>query len=197
MQLKRYHQWIAIALATIVVVLIVFVLILKAQKHADSTQNPTPTPSASVTTSDMPTATPSVAPSASATPSPTSSNASSTDHKALAEAAYKNKSYATAISEFKLAINATTSASDLSTLWYELGNAYRDNADAANALKAYDKAISYNKLLGDAYLNKAAVQWSQSAKDDAIATLQAGIDVNASRKTDLQNTLDVYKALNQ
>ncbi len=193
MQRTKYFQWIGIAVIAIGAVVLFLILSLKNNKHQNQpSDTATALPSASPATnaSDAPTAAPSTSP----TVTPVTN---SKDHTALARAAYASKQYTTAISEYTQAISATSAATDLATLWNELGNTYRDNQSLIDAVSAYDKALSSNPLLGDAYLNKAAVQWSQEKKDDAIATLQAGIDKNATRKQDLQSTLDVYQSLNR
>lgn len=192
MQQKKYYQWVSIAVGAIVVVVLLFVFILKDQKDQGQTpSNTTPTPSATPISnaSDLPT----TVPTASPTTSPSATPASTASHKTLAQEAYKNKQYTVAISEYLQAIDATKSTGELAELWNELGNTYRDNQNSAEALKAYDKSLSFNNKLGDTYLNKAALQWTMTQKDAARATLKVGIDANASRKSDLQNTLSVYE----
>ncbi|MBU6389265.1 hypothetical protein KGQ71_01995 [Patescibacteria group bacterium] len=183
-------------------------LLTSAPAVRPTPSQPVATSSAAPTaTSAVHTATPSVASSASpaqstpastpvttATPTATASG-SVEDEQQQAEKDYQAKNYAAAISEYKLAIAATTDSSALATLWNELGNAYRDNNQSDPAIQAYNQSITVNATFGEPYLNKANLQWRDGQKNEAITTLQQGINQNATDKADLSSTMDAYKAL--
>ena len=80
-------------------------------------------------------------------------------------------------------------------VWVKLGNAQRESGDEAGALRAYAEALTRDSLLGDAYLNSAAVHWQLGEREAARTLLREGIAQAASRKTDLETTLAVYEAL--
>lgn len=80
-------------------------------------------------------------------------------------------------------------------LWLKLGNTQRELKQDLNALLSYEKARDHNPLLGDAYLNAAAILWGQNKRDEARTLLRGGISAGASRQDDLKSTLSVYESL--
>lgn len=193
--MRHYTRWIIIAIIIIALAVLTAFFSVRSNRVAPS-PTPSPTPTSSSTSS--PVATASLSPTASPDPTPTATASESTiSHKAKAEAAYKAKDYETAVAEYTAAIKAENESGELTTLWNSLGNAERDSGDTASAITAYTTSLLYNTKNGDAYLNKAALQWSLGNREEAKTTLRDGIQKEATRQQDLQNTLSVYEALPQ
>jgi len=157
------------------------------------TPTPDPTPADRPTAEGSPSSSPAPTPTSNSTPSASPTNSSS----GAAESAYLAKNYPLAISEYQKEISQTTDKQKLAQLWNTLGNVYRDANQLNDAAGAYEKSYGANQEFGDPYLNRAAILWKLEKRDDAISTLELGISRTTTRKTDLQNTLDAYKALNR
>lgn len=194
---KSYQLWTKLAITATVLVIIGFYFVLRNIKQQGSTPLETPSSSPGLT---------SPTPSAGVTPAPTSSSTPTTsvsatpgtvDHSKAAQEAYASKNYLEAIRQYTLAIEKTSDTAVRAQLWNNLGNVYRDNQNSNEAINAYTKSLELDPKFGDPYLNKAALQWGLGKKDEAIATLKAGIAQGTNRNQDLQNTLDVYEALNR
>jgi tetratricopeptide (TPR) repeat protein len=141
-----------------------------------------------------PTATPSPTPSVKPTTAPTST-ASSSSPTDQGDAAYSSGNYADATSDYRLAISQESQPWKKAILYYKLGNSLRESNSLNEAISAYNSSLQLDQKSGDTYLNKAAIQWQLGKKTDAKQTLSDGISQGASRSSDLQQTLDVYKML--
>ncbi|MCC2631321.1 MAG: hypothetical protein K0S20_20 [Patescibacteria group bacterium] len=182
--------------------LIVAAAFYRKQKETDdvavveATLSPTVSPTVTPVPEATPLQEPSIIPSPTSevTPSPSATPVSGTlTPRQEAEAAYQAKDYSKAIEQYKLAIEGQSNPTELATLWNLLGNSYRENVKPDDALKSYDQAISFNKQLGDAYLNKAAILWGQDQQDAAKGVLQTALDAKSTRESDIRNLLSVYE----
>lgn len=147
--------------------------------------NPTPTTASSE--SAQPTPTISIV-----EPTPTASSSEPALTEADGDRAYQDRYFDDALAAYHTALLADETNP---RLWLKLGNTQRELDQALNALLSYEKARDHDPLLGDAYLNAAAILWSQGKRDEARTVLKAGISAGASRLADLQSTLSVYESL--
>jgi tetratricopeptide (TPR) repeat protein len=106
--------------------------------------------------------------------------------------AYLAKQYQEALGFYR---QATEKDSGNALAWLKRGNSERETGNEEAGLTSYGRARAVNPKLGDAYLNAAAILWGQDKKEEAKALLREGIRADASRKADLQTTLDVYEAI--
>lgn len=134
-------------------------------------------------------------PSPSLTPMPATTQSTSpgpaNDSLLEADAAYAAGKFSLAIQLYQKYLIANP---EVATVWLKLGNARRESGDSQGAIEAYRQAQTNDPLLGDSYLNRAAIHWQLGERETARAVLEEGISRGASRSADLQNTLAVYEA---
>jgi tetratricopeptide (TPR) repeat protein len=106
--------------------------------------------------------------------------------------AYLAKQYQEGLGFYR---QATEKDSGNAAAWLKRGNSERETGEAEAALSSYGHARAADPKLGDAYLNAAAILWGEDKKEEAKTLLREGIRADASRKADLQTTLDVYEAI--
>ena len=169
------------------ILLIGSLFLLEARRETGLGQSPPlVTPSPTVTTGTQPSP---LFPTSTPTTTSTSKTMSQLE---TADAAYANGTYQAAMTLYLAYLDEHPTDG---AVWLKLANTQRDSGDSAGALTAYNRAQTESPLLGDSYLNAAAVSWQLGSRDEARATLQKGIDRGASREDDLRTTLAVYEAL--
>ncbi|HSI21210.1 MAG TPA: hypothetical protein VLA04_05985 [Verrucomicrobiae bacterium] len=186
---SSFPHWLAIALSTFIL-LGGFGLALakfrgeEAAEAPTASESPTPSPEAAAEA----TATPEVVVVETPTPTPTPTTPAATP--AEARAAYQGKEYAKAIRMFNEAITVAQGTVAIAQLQYELGNAYRDNKQLAEALNVYALATAQNKQLVVAYQARANVLIAQNKRGEARAVLEEGLANNPGNK-DLERDISV------
>lgn len=152
-------------------------------------EQPTP-PVPTATPVEVPTFTPTVSPTAPSSPTvaPSSSPASVTE----ARAAYQARNYPKAITLFTQAIAEAKGEVGIAQLQYELGNAYRDNGQRAEAISSYSQASGTYPKLVVAWQARANLYVASGDKPTARTVLEEALRANPGNQ-DLERDLSVLQ----